>query len=151
MAKFKRTINFNKPKDYIFQYLYNFDLHKLWVKELIKIEGLELSNNNTNKNFNLYIKKGNKTSKYQGKILSCITNQELKIELKNNFCITKVSYFLTKNQSNTSLIYEIDIKYNTVFRNIIFILFGYIFSLISLTNKINTLKKLIEETSDTIN
>ena len=41
MPKFTRTLILNKTSSHVFQYLSNFDLQKLWIKELVKIEKLD--------------------------------------------------------------------------------------------------------------
>jgi hypothetical protein len=102
MPKFTRTLILNKPSSYVFQYLSNFDLQKLWIKELIKIEKLD----NNDKNFYLYLKEGRKISKYQGKTISSIPNKELVVELSNNSFTSKTSYFLTDKNDTTVLNYR---------------------------------------------
>jgi hypothetical protein len=147
MPKFTRTLILNKPSSYVFQYLSNFDLQKLWIKELIKIEKLD----NNDKNFYLYLKEGRKISKYQGKTISSIPNKELVVELSNNSFTSKTSYFLTDKNDTTVLNYQVEMKIHSIFGKIMFILLGYIFSLIVLKNQMSALKKAVEETHTTIN
>jgi hypothetical protein len=147
MPKFTRTLILNKPSSYVFQYLSNFDLQKLWIKELIKIEKLDTND----KNFYLYLKEGRKISKYQGKTISSIPNKELVVELSNNSFTSKTSYFLTDKNDTTVLNYQVEMKIHSIFGKIMFILLGYIFSLIVLKNQMSALKKAVEETHTTIN
>jgi hypothetical protein len=147
MPKFTRTIILNKPSSHVFQYLSNFDLQKLWIKELVKIEKLDTND----KNFYLYLKEGRKISKYQGKTISSIPNKELVVELSNNSFTSKTSYFLTDKNDTTVLNYQVEMKIHSIFGKIMFILLGYIFSLIVLKNQMSALKKAVEETHTTIN
>jgi len=147
MPKFTRTLILNKPSSYVFQYLSNFDLQKLWIKELVKIEKLDTND----KNFYLYLKEGRKISKYQGKTISSIPNKELVVELSNNSFTSKTSYFLTDKNDTTVLNYQVEMKIHSIFGKIMFILLGYIFSLIVLKNQMSALKKAVEETHTTIN
>lgn len=147
MPKFTKTITFNKPSSHVFKYLSNFDLQKLWIKELIKIEKLD----ENDKNFYLYLKEGGKITKYQGKTISSIPNTSLIVELKNESFTSTTSYFLENKNNKTILTYIVEMQIHTVFGKVMFTLLGYIFSFISLKNQMSALKKTVEETATTIN
>ncbi len=147
MPKFTRTITFNKPSSHVFKYLSNFDLQKLWIKELIKIEKLD----ENDKNFYLYLKEGGKITKYQGKTISSIPNKSLVVELKSESFTSTTSYFLENKNNQTILTYIVEMQIHTVFGKVMFALLGYIFSFIVLKNQMSALKKTVEETTTTIN
>jgi hypothetical protein len=147
MPKFTRRITFNKPSSHVFKYLSNFDLQKLWIKELIKIEKLD----ENDKNFYLYLKEGGKITKYQGKTISSIPNKSLVVELKSESFTSTTSYFLENKNNQTILTYIVKMQIHTVFGKIMFALLGYIFSFIVLKNQMSALKKTVEETTTTIN